>query len=114
MRIIKISANDNGSHDNLNSASIKAVPNGWAYVPPTLATPNFPFGTFKIAEINGVMTITSWTAGVMPEPEPTPEPRIDDITALQLAVAELAETQAADQTANELALAELAEIAIGG
>jgi hypothetical protein len=31
----------------------------------------------------------------------------------QLAVAELAETQAADQTANELALAELAEM-MGG
>ena len=44
---------------------------------------------------------------------PAPEPPIDDITALQLAVAELAETQAADQTANELALAELAEM-IGG
>jgi hypothetical protein len=39
---------------------------------------------------------------------------IDDITALQLAAAELAEAQAADQTANELALAELAEIVLGG
>ena len=44
---------------------------------------------------------------------PAPEPPIDDITALQLAAAELAESQAADQTANELALAELAEM-IGG
>lgn len=47
------------------------------------------------------------------KPTPTPEPTLDDITALQLAVAEMAETQAADQTANELALAELAEM-IGG
>lgn len=45
---------------------------------------------------------------------PAPEPTLDDITALQLAVAELAETQAADQTANELALVELAETMIGG
>ena len=48
------------------------------------------------------------------KPTPAPEPQLDDITALQLAVAELAEQQAADQTANELALAELAETMIGG
>jgi hypothetical protein len=35
------------------------------------------------------------------------------LVMMQLAVAELAETQASDQTANELALAELAEM-IGG
>lgn len=35
------------------------------------------------------------------------------LIAMQLAVTELAETQAADQTANELALVELAEM-IGG
>lgn len=46
--------------------------------------------------------------------DPPAEPKIDDITAIQLAVAELAEAQAADQTANELALAELAEIVLGG
>ena len=51
---------------------------------------------------------------LQPPDTPEPEPRIDDVTALQLAVAELAETQAADQTANELALAELAETMIGG
>lgn len=45
---------------------------------------------------------------------PTPEPTLDDITALQLAVAEMAEIQTADQTANELALAELAEMMLGG
>lgn len=42
-----------------------------------------------------------------------PEPPPDDITALQLAAAELAETQAAVQTQNELAMAELASM-IGG
>ena len=55
--------------------------------------------------------MAAWEAWKAEHPEP--EPPIDDITALQLAVAELAETQAADQTANELALAELAEM-IGG
>ena len=50
---------------------------------------------------------------IIEKPEDGRPPQPDDITALQLAVAELAETQAADQTANELALAELAEM-IGG
>lgn len=45
---------------------------------------------------------------------PAPEPTLDDITVLQLAVAEIAEIQTADQTANELALAELAEMMLGG
>ena len=36
------------------------------------------------------------------------------LIAMQLAVTELAETQAADQTANELAMAEIAEMMIGG
>jgi len=39
---------------------------------------------------------------------------VDDITQIQLALAELAETQADVQTANELALAELAELITGG
>ena len=50
---------------------------------------------------------------IIEKPEDGRPPQPDDITALQLAVAELAEVQAADQTANELALAELAEM-IGG
>lgn len=38
----------------------------------------------------------------------------DPIIQIQLALAELAEAQAADQTATELALAELAELIAGG
>lgn len=61
----------------------------------------------------GTLTLTNKPEPI-PEPMPEPlEPQMDDITALQLAVAELAETQAADQTANELALVELAEM-MGG
>lgn len=61
---------------------------------------------------DGTLTLTNEPEPI-PEPEPT-EPELDPITQLQLALAELAEAQAADQTANELALAELAEIILGG
>ena len=42
------------------------------------------------------------------------EQPLDEITQTQLALAELAEAQAAAQTENELALAELAELLVGG
>ena len=35
---------------------------------------NFPFGEVKAEEIDGVMTVTEWIAGTMPEPEPISEP----------------------------------------
>nr|DAE70236.1 MAG TPA: hypothetical protein [Caudoviricetes sp.] len=50
------------------------IPDGWAVIPETMETPNFPFGEVTTEEFNGVMTVTSWTPGTMPEPEPKPEP----------------------------------------
>lgn len=46
--------------------------------------------------------------------EPFPPPELDQITQLQLAIAELAETYERDMTDIQLALAELAEIVTGG
>lgn len=72
MRTIEIKALDNGAHRNQSYPGF--VPDGWAVVPDTLETENFPFGEVEVTEINGVMTVTKWTPGVMPEPEPEPEP----------------------------------------
>lgn len=72
MRIIEIAALSNGAHRNQSYPGF--VPDGWAIVPATLETENFPFGEVEVAEANGVMTVTKWTPGVMPEPEPEPMP----------------------------------------
>ena len=73
MRIIEIALLDNGAHRN-QSGGLSVVPAGWAVIPADMETPNFPFGEIEVEEINGVMTVTKWTAGEMPEPEPIPEP----------------------------------------
>lgn len=75
MRIIEIAALSNGAHRNQNPSHLSAIPEGWAVIPDDLETTNFPFGDIAVEEVNGVPTVTSWTPGVMPEPEPeaTPE-----------------------------------------
>lgn len=82
MTIIKIQANDNGSHDNntIYGATLEefTIPEGWALLPESLGTPetleSFPFGIVTAEDIDGVPTVTSWTPGTVPEPEPTPDP----------------------------------------
>lgn len=71
--IIKIEPFSNGSHAN-QSMTPKNIPDGWAVIPDDMELPNFPFGTVTSKEIDGVMTVTTWVAGTMPEPEPIPEP----------------------------------------
>ena len=73
MTIIEITALPNGAHRN-QTGTLSAIPDGWAVIPDGIETPNFPFGEAEVAEINGVMTVTKWTAGTIPEPEPEPEP----------------------------------------
>lgn len=70
MQIIEILALENGAHRN-QSGDFRNIPEGWAVV--NCETPNFPFGTPTVEEINGVMTVTAWEAGEIPEPEPMPE-----------------------------------------
>ena len=62
MRIIEIAALENGAHRNQTS-NMSVIPDGWAVIPETMETPNFPFGTVTAEEINGVMTVTDWTPG---------------------------------------------------
>ncbi len=82
MRIIEIKTLSNGSHRN-QIGNFKTIPNGYAVIPDNMETPNFPFGEITVEEIDGVMTVTKWVAGEIPEPEPIPEPEtelsIDDL-----------------------------------
>lgn len=83
MRIVEIIALDNGAHRNQDHHGI--LPDGWAVIPQDMTIDNFPFGEVEAEEIDGVMTVTKWTAGVMPEPvdddpiedEPTADELID-------------------------------------
>ena len=72
MRIIEIKTLENGAHINA-CGEFDVVPEGCAVVPDDMETPNFPFGEVEAEEIDGVMTVTKWTAGTTPEPE-APKP----------------------------------------
>lgn len=89
MRIIEIAPLDNGAHRN-QSGGLSVVPAGWAVIPTDMETPNFPFGEVEVEEVNGVMTVTKWIAGTMPEPEPMPvaEPTTEEILNAMLGVSE--------------------------
>ena len=84
MKIIEINALDNGAHRNQSYHGV--VPSGWAVVPDDMVCENFPFGEVEVAEIDGVMTVTKWTPGTMPEPEPVEDsPSQLDIIEAQVA-----------------------------
>ena len=71
MKMLEIKALPNGAHDNQDYYGV--LLDGWAVVPDDMDTPNFPFGEVEVAEVDGVMTVTKWTAGELPEPE-MPDP----------------------------------------
>lgn len=86
MKIIEIKALDNGGHRNQNS-NYTFVPEGWAVVPEDMETPNYPFGNIEVAEIDGVMTVTKWEAGVLPTPTPIEtEPTAEELLNIILGV----------------------------
>lgn len=82
MRIIKIEKTESGAHCNQTINYLSKIPEGWALIPEEMVTENFPFGEVTVEEIDGVMTVTSWTQGEIPEPtpEPMPEPTAQDDT----------------------------------
>ena len=84
MMMIEITALANGAHRNQTFNGV--LPDGWAVIPDGLETANFPFGAVTAKEINGVMTVTKWTPGTMPEPDPEvdSEPSEEDDTAAML------------------------------
>ena len=61
----------NGAHCN-QIGEFRTIPNGWAVIPDSINTDNFPFGEIKVKKINGIMTVTSWIPSKIPdEPKPT-------------------------------------------
>lgn len=67
MRIIEIVALSNGAHRNQTVTSSIVPPTGWAVMPNNMVATNFPFGEVEAEEINGIMTVTKWIPGVLPD-----------------------------------------------
>lgn len=78
MQMIEIAALGNGAHRNQTMHGI--LPCGWAVIPDSMECKNFPFGDVEAKEINGVMTVTKWIPGTMPELEDQPS-QLDIIEA---------------------------------
>lgn len=81
MKLIKINDID-GAHCVQIINRLSKIPEGWAVIPDDMETPNLPFGDIEVEEIEGVMTVTSWTPREMPvfpeaEEEPTTEELLD-------------------------------------
>ena len=73
MQIIEIKALENGAHRNQTFDGVP--PDGWAVLPGSLETENFPFGEVVVDEVNGVPTVVDWTPLPVPEPtDPHPVP----------------------------------------
>lgn len=90
MKIIEITPLENGGHRSQTyDRPITDIPAGWAVIPDDMETPCFPFGELTAKEFDGVMTVTSWTPGVMPEVAPVEkEPTANDIINTLLGVSE--------------------------
>lgn len=105
MRAIEIAALSNGAHRNQTGLSV--LPDGWAVIPDDMVCENFPFGDLSVEEIDGVMTVTGWTPGAIPEPAPVPEPEPEPSPTIETRVAALeadAEQAALDRAALTLLL----------
>ena len=74
MQMLEIAAHENGAHSNQTYHGF--LPDGWAVIPDDMTLEAFPFGEVKTAvdKETGLMTVTKWTPGTMPEPAPGPEP----------------------------------------
>lgn len=83
MRIIEITALDNGAHRNQNGF-IKKLPDGWAIVPDELATENYPFGNVTVEEKDGVPVAVAWEPLPVPKPEEA-EPAAEEATTEDMA-----------------------------
>lgn len=81
MRIVEIRSLENGAHRNQTVFGGMAPPDGWAVIPDDMETENFPFGEIDASEIDGVLTVTAWTPGTLPEHEQETAPTIEERVA---------------------------------
>lgn len=85
--VVKIQTSTNNAHDVIEAINGHLVVNeGWALVPDGMRLENFPFGTVEAEEIDGVMTVTRWTAGEIPVPPEPPEPEPSEQDRLEAQV----------------------------
>lgn len=75
MKIVEINQSSTGAHRNqtIMFGKLSNIPDGWAVIPDDVEVPNFPFGEVTATEVDGVMTVTNWVAGTVPEPVVLPE-----------------------------------------
>lgn len=73
MRFVEIEVLENGAHRN-QTGGLSMPPDGWAVIPDDMELENFPFGELETKKIKGVMTVTKWTPGTIPEREPEEKP----------------------------------------
>ena len=73
MKIVEIKPLENGAHRNESWGTSK-IPDGWAVIPDDMELENFPFGELETKKIKGIMTVTKWTPGTIPEREPEEKP----------------------------------------
>ena len=77
MKYIKITPNENGSHQNQFGGGFPGE--GWAIIPEEMEMPStFPFVNIEVED----SVVTSMTEGVVP-PQPEPEPVISPIEQLR-------------------------------
>lgn len=76
MRLIEIQALPSGAHSNQTINGVIPVPPGWAVIPDDMVCENFPFGEVTV-DNSTPPVVTSWTPGVMPEPEEPVEPETE-------------------------------------
>ena len=81
MKIVEIKALENGAHRN-QIGDFNTIPKGWAIIPDNMETENFPFGEIEVNDIDGIMTVTKWVAGIIPESDSTT--KTEEITAADI------------------------------
>lgn len=90
MNLVEIASLPNGAHNNQTipgaDPATFQVPEGWAILPEGMETPNFPFGTITV-DSSTPPVVTSWTAGVIPDPEPELDPAPTELDRLEAQVA---------------------------